>query len=81
MSDLLIRKVDPKLKRELMKRARTHGRSLSEEAKTLLQRAITEEPRRGGFGTYLFSMLPDEFRGDDLVFEVPSAPIEPPDFE
>ncbi len=36
MADLLIRDIDPKLKRELEERARAHGRSLSEEAKSML---------------------------------------------
>ena len=80
-TDLLIRKVDAKLKRALKARAREHGRSLSDEAKAALRRGLAEEPARGGFGSRLFSMLPDEFRGDDLDFEVPSRPLEPPDFE
>jgi len=77
----LIRKIDPKLKQALEKRARAHGRSLSEEAKTLLRKGVAEQPMPGGLGTRLFSMLPDEFRGDDLVFEVPGGLSEPPDFE
>jgi plasmid stability protein len=81
MTDLLIRKIDPKLKRELEKRARTHNRSLSDEAKIILRRGVAEAPAEGGLGTRLFSMLPDEFRGDDLVFEVPGGLSEPPDFE
>ncbi len=81
MTDLLIRKIDPKLKRELEKRARAHGRSLSDEAKIQLRRMITEQEPRMGLGTRMFSLLPDEFRGDDLVFEVDGAIREPPDFE
>ena len=80
-TDLLIRKVDPKLKSELRKRARAHGRSLSDEAKVILRRGVAEPPAEGGLGTRLFSMLPDEFRGDDLVFEVPGGMSEPPNFE
>ncbi len=81
MSDLLIRKIDPKLKRELEKRARAHGRSLSEEAKIILRKGVTEPTPTGRLGTRLFSMLPDEFRGDDLLFEVPGGLSEPPNFE
>lgn len=81
MTDLLIRNVDPKLKRELEKRARANGRSLSEEAKTLLERGTAKPAAGVGFGTKLFSMLPDEFRGDDLVFEVDEPVRKPPDFE
>lgn len=81
MTDLLIRKIDPKLKGELKKRARAHGRSLSDEAKIILKKGVSELPAEGGLGTRLFSMLPDEFRGDDLVFEIPGGLSEPPDFE
>src|ERR1700754_4058096 len=81
MTDLLIREIDPELKAALKERARAPGRSLSEEAKAMLRRGLAEPASPGGLGTRLFSMLPDEFRGDDLVFEVPSGPLEPPDFE
>lgn len=81
MSDLLIRKVDPKLKRELEKRARANGRSLSDEAKTVLDKAINDRDPQKKMGTLMFSLLPAEYRGDDLVFEVPSEISEPPDFE
>ena len=80
-TDLLIRKVDPRLKNELKKRARAHGRSLSDEAKAVLRRGMAEEPQQEGMGTRLFSLLPAEFRGDDLVFEVPGEMSEPPEFE
>ena len=80
-TDLLIRKVDAKLKNELKRRARSHGRSLSDEAKVVLRRGLAEDLLKVGVGTWLFSRLPDDLRGDDLVFEVPSRPLEPPDLE
>jgi plasmid stability protein len=81
VTDLLIRKIDPKLKRALEKRAREHGRSLSEEAKMLLDRALprSEPPKK--MGTWMFSLLPAEYRGDDLVFERNDLVSPPPDFE
>ncbi len=36
MADLLIRNIDPQLKRQLRARARKHQRSMSEEARVLL---------------------------------------------
>jgi len=81
VTDLLIRRIDPRLKRELEKRARAHGRSLSEEAKVTLRQGLAEPSAQPGFGTRLFSMFPDDVRGDDLIFEYPSKPIEPPDLE
>jgi|JRYF01.1.fsa_nt_gb plasmid stability protein len=81
MTDMLIRKVDPKLKREIERRAREHGRSLSDEAKIVLQRGLSVPEPPLKMGTYLTSLLPDEYRGDDLVFEYRSDIGRPPEFE
>ncbi|HWV41342.1 MAG TPA: hypothetical protein VN004_06915 [Pseudorhodoplanes sp.] len=78
---MLIRKIDPELKREIERRAREHGRSLSDEAKLVLQRGLTVSEPPLKMGTYLSSLLPEEFRGDDLVFEIPGDVSDPPDFE
>jgi hypothetical protein len=80
LTDLLIRKIDPRLKGKLKKRALAHGRSLSDEAKSVLDQALNPEPPKK-MGTWLFSLLPDEYRGDDLVFEIPGEIGAPPDFE
>jgi hypothetical protein len=82
MADLLIRNIEPSLKRQLQERARKHGRSLSDEAKLLIHRGVAEPVSDVGFGTRLFSLLPAEFRSDDFEFERPDDPVEPPpDFE
>jgi hypothetical protein len=82
MTDLLIRNIEPSLKQQLEKRARKHGRSLSEEAKALIRHGVSEKESEAGFGTRLFSLLPDEFRSDDMVFERSNDAAEPPpDFE
>ena len=80
MSDLLIRNIDPKLKRRLEARARKSGRSLSEEAKTLISKALAETSLRRGLGTE----LAERFRAvGTLELELPSdePPRPPPDFE
>ncbi|HEY6833457.1 MAG TPA: hypothetical protein VI251_13315 [Pseudolabrys sp.] len=81
MTDLLIRKIDPKLKEALEERARAHGRSLSDEVKTVLDSALrrTEPPKK--MGTWLFNLLPPEYRGDDLVFEYRGEFPKPPEFD
>jgi hypothetical protein len=81
MNDLLIRGIKPKLKERLKKSARESGRSLSEEAQSLLDEALTkrEPPRK--MGTWMRSLLPPEYRGDDLVFEMEDEVREPPDFK
>jgi plasmid stability protein len=77
MASLLVRDIDPVLKRQLAERARTHRRSLSEEAKALIRKGMAAQPREVGIGTRLFSMVSERWRGDDLVFELPEDRPEP----
>ncbi len=83
MSDLLIRNIKPKLKRQLAERAKKHGHSLSVEAQELIQRGLLTSPSpERDFGGWLYSLVPEEHRGDDLVFELPDdGELEPPNFE
>jgi hypothetical protein len=81
VSDLLIRKVPAALRREIRERAKKNHRSLSDEAKSLIQRGLATPAPAEGLGTRLFSMVRDEDRGDDLVFEIPGEVRAPPDFE
>ena len=49
MATLLIRKLDDDLKARLRQRAADHGRSMEEEARTILRQAMSSEaPRRTG---------------------------------
>ena len=81
MTDLLIRNIDPHLGRRLKESARTHQRSLSDEAKVLLERALLETGDQRKMGATLFSLVQKEYRGHDLVFEVACDVSRPPDFE
>jgi len=45
MSDILVRDLAPKLKADLKRKAKAHGRSLSEEAKHLLRLGLEAEMR------------------------------------
>jgi plasmid stability protein len=81
MSDLLIRDIDPQLKRQLEQSAEKHSRSLSDEAKALLQKALAAESGGRKLGTLMRQLLPPESRSDDYVFEIPEAAASPPDFE
>ena len=81
MTDLLIRNIDARLKRRLKESARVHRRSLSDEAKVLLERGLLESRDQRKMGTVLFGLIPDKYRGDDLIFEVPGGASRPPDFE
>ena len=81
MASILIRKIDEKTKKRLRIRAATHGRSMEEEARAILKRAL-DEPRRGrqrGLGTAIKELFAP-LGGVDLP-EIPREPMrEPPDF-
>ena len=81
MSDLLIRNIDSHLKRRLQASARMHRRSLSEEARILLKKALLEPPEKRRMGDELLALIPEKYRSDDLVFEIPEDPSTPPNFE
>jgi plasmid stability protein len=81
ITNLLVRGLDPTLKRQLAQRARAHRRSLSDEVKALLRWGMAEPQQKAGLGTQMLSMLADEWRGDDLAFELPRDAPEPAMFE
>jgi antitoxin FitA len=81
MADLLIRDIETRLKRRLQESARRNNRSLSDEAKLLLRRALSIGTDDRKLGTLMSQLLPPESRSDDYVFEVPGKVSRPPDFE
>lgn len=80
MADLLIRDIEPELKRQIEERAQAHRRNLSEEAKALIHRGLTAPEPVVKMGDLLFNSVRPEDRGDDLVFDVPDRMDPPPDF-
>ena len=81
MTDLLIRDIDPRLKRRIEASARKHNRSLSDEAKEILSRGVARSPDDRKLGALMFDSIRPEDRGDDLVFEYDGEFPKPPDFE
>ena len=81
MPDVLIRNIDPQLKRQLEERARKNNRSLSAEAKALIQRALATPADDRKLGTLMSHFLAPEDRSEEYVFEVPGDVSRPPDFE
>jgi plasmid stability protein len=81
MTDLLIQNIDPQLKRRLEESAEKHSRSLSDEAKALLHKALFPEPGGRKLGTLMRQLLPPEYRSDDYVFEIRGEAGPPPDFK
>ena len=81
MSNLLIRNIKPQLKRQIAERARKQGQSLSAEAQDLIQRGLSAPSPQGNMGEWLYSLVDEKYRGDDLVFEIPGDGIKRHDFE
>jgi plasmid stability protein len=80
MADLLVRDIDPALKRRIEENARKNRHSISEEAKALLRQALAAGGReRRKLGTAMIDLVPAQYRGDDLVFEVDEPVRKPPD--
>lgn len=80
MSDLLIRNIEDSLKRRIEQRARKARRSVSEEAKTLIRKGLTEDSCGRKLGTEMVSLIPQRYRVDGLVCETDEPVREPPDF-
>ena len=81
MADLLVRNISEGLKQEIEQRARRNRRNLSEETKALIRGGLAISAKPIKVVTFLFSLLEDKYRGDDLVFERNDLVSPPPDFE
>jgi plasmid stability protein len=80
MTDLLIRDIDPNLKRRLEARARRNGRSLSEEAKNLISRALAESQPGRGLGSTLVELF-KSVGPIEIEERRAETPRRPPNFE
>jgi plasmid stability protein len=78
MAQLLIRRLDDEVKERLRSRAKAHGVSMEEEARTILEKEV-QGPK--GLG----SRIADQFRhidwGDEELTPLPRQTIEPINFD
>lgn len=87
MPDILLRDVPPEMKRQIEDLAHGHKRSISSEAKVLLERALSQSirPERargaGGLGTRLKSLVSQEEWTDDFIQPRDQSDRAPPDSE
>ena len=80
MKYLLIRDINPEFYRLLEERARLNGRSLAEEVEWLMGKALASPHSRIRMGTWMFSLVPTEYRCDlDYEYDGPESPA--PDFD
>ena len=76
MASLSVRKIDDDVYERLRSRAAQHGISMEEEARRILQRAVTAPERLGELALECFGPA----HGVELTLP-PREPHEPPDFE
>lgn len=67
MAQLLVRNLEDRLKGRLQRRAKTHGRSMEEEAREILRNALREEEPAKGLGTEIAAL----FQGRGLEEDIP----------
>jgi plasmid stability protein len=83
MAQILVRKLEERIRTRLEQRARRNGRSMEEEAREILRNALKdEEPPKAGFGTASAAL----FGGsgvylDEPIPEIRGMRLEIPNFE
>jgi len=82
MAQILVRKLPEQVKTRLKEKARRHGHSLEEEARTALSAAAFASDPEEGLGTMIARLFKDIGlqEGEELP-ELPDEPLQVPDFE
>ena len=75
MAQLIVRNLEEKVKRRLRERAKSHGRSMEEEARAIIRDAVKANgPKQEGLGTQLmklFADVPPEFKIEEMRGQKP----------
>jgi len=75
MAQLIVRNIEEEVKRRLRKRAKSHGRSMEEEARVIIRDAVSTKPsRQEGLGTQLvklFADAPPDFKIEEIRGQKP----------
>ena len=79
MAQLLIRRLDDEVKERLRSRAKAHGVSMEEEARTILvnKLAPVEPEDKRGLGTRMAELFRDIPDNDEPLPELPRQPWRP----
>ena len=85
MAQILVRKLEDRLKARLQRRAKRHGRSMEEEAREILRNALKDpETPAVGFGTAsvaLFSGQGIGLENGEEILEWRGFPLKPISFD
>ncbi len=75
MAQLVVRNLEENVKRRLRRRAKSHGRSMEEEARVIIREAVSDKPApQEGLGTRLaklFSDVPPDFKIEEIRGQKP----------
>ncbi|ESR26390.1 FitA-like ribbon-helix-helix domain-containing protein [Lutibaculum baratangense] len=77
---LTIRRIEPRLKASLRRRADRHGRSMEAELRAILQEALASEDEEVGLATAIRRRMAEIGGGVDLPEPEPLPQRDPPDF-
>ena len=79
MASITIRNLDDRVKSKLRVRAATNGRSMEEEARTILREAVEQEASEKGLGTAIHELF-KPLGGVELEIPPREPMREPPHF-
>ena len=80
MATMTIRNLDDELKARLRVRAAQHGKSMEEEARSILRDALKSEPLRGKELVQRIREMVEPYGGIELELPPREPMREPPDF-
>jgi antitoxin FitA len=82
MAQLLVRNLDEDVKARLRVLAAKHGRSMEEEVRAILRRAVEEEQHKTGLGTRIAALFAKNgLRDGETIPELRGELIRPVEFE
>lgn len=81
MATMTIRNIDDHLKARLRLQAARHGRSMEDEARSILRTALSTEPESGGSLYEAIRAIAEPLGGIDLELPAREPIREPPDFD
>ena len=80
MASITIRKLEDEVKSRLRVRAAENGRSMEEEARTILREAVAEQPEPTNLATFIRECFAP-YGGVDLELPPREPAREPPEFD
>jgi len=82
LAQLVVRNLEENVKRRLRQRAKSHGRSMEEEARVIIRDAVgANPPRKEGLGTQLMKIFSGKVPKEFKVIEMRGGRYRIPKFD